>query len=106
MPVEEREEEEEYKAQIVNGPPSMDPYNNINTAPSTNPNMHQQQQTQLWDAFRAGAMWAQSQGAQMPIWSADAGSPMTAFFSQPPAGQTGPGNGEENGGPDQIGEHY
>lgn len=31
-----------------------------------NPNMQPAMQGQLWDAFRAGAMWAQSQGGQMP----------------------------------------
>ena len=115
MPVEEGEEEEEeqqQEAQLAHTPPSMAPYNNnINAAPNTNLNMQQQQQTQLWDAFRAGAMWAQSQGGQMPVpgygyGQMPPGSPMGAFFSQPPAGgQTSPGNGEEIGGPDQIGEH-
>ena len=116
MPVEEGEEEEEeqqQEAQLAHTPPSMAPYNNnINAAPNTNLNMQQQQQTQLWDAFRAGAMWAQSQGGQMPVpgygyGQMPPGSPMGAFFSQPPpaGGQTSPGNGEEIGGPDQIGEH-
>jgi hypothetical protein len=29
---------------------------------TNNPNM----QGQMWDAFRAGAMWAQAQGSQLP----------------------------------------
>lgn len=58
----------------------------LNTTNNPNP---QHQNSQLWDAFRAGAMWAQSQGGQVPagygygsMSNPSVGSPMT-FFSQP-----------------------
>ncbi|KAL3792112.1 hypothetical protein HJC23_013386 [Cyclotella cryptica] len=63
-------------------------------------------QQQLWDAFRAGAMWAQSQAGQMPPGGMPPGGyggysmPMPGgmgFFSQPPHPQ-GPG-GEMSAGP-------
>ena len=42
-------------------PPMMPQMNNMGNVPNM-----QGMQGQLWDAFRAGAMWAQSQGGQMP----------------------------------------
>jgi len=56
---------------------------------ANNPNM-QHQNSQLWDAFRAGAIWAQSHGGQVPAGygyampNTNVGSPV-AFFSPPPA---------------------
>ncbi len=39
----------------------------MNTMPSyMNVNNSSTIQGQMWDAFRAGAMWAQSQGSQLP----------------------------------------
>eukprot|EP00580_Thalassiosira_gravida_P002712 CAMPEP_0201620806 /NCGR_PEP_ID=MMETSP0492-20130828/45074_1 /ASSEMBLY_ACC=CAM_ASM_000837 /TAXON_ID=420259 /ORGANISM="Thalassiosira gravida, Strain GMp14c1" /LENGTH=399 /DNA_ID=CAMNT_0048090113 /DNA_START=231 /DNA_END=1427 /DNA_ORIENTATION=+ len=57
---------------------------------ASNPNV-QNQNSQLWDAFRAGAIWAQSQGGQIPAGYGYGGMPNPAmgnpgaFFSQPPA---------------------
>jgi hypothetical protein len=52
----------------------MPSYMNINN----NPNM----QGQMWDAFRAGAMWAQAQGSQMP----PIGGPMPVNMGPPMGG--------------------
>lgn len=83
----EQDENADNALQSVPAGPVMVPY--MNTA--NNPNM-QHQNSQLWDAFRAGAMWAQSQGGQVPAGygygampNPSVGSPM-AFVSQPSAG--------------------
>lgn len=71
-------------------------------AASNNPNM----QYQLWDAFRAGAMWAQSQGGQVPPGYGYGGMPNAppggnmGFFGQPPAGAP-MGGGYPGGQPPQ-----
>lgn len=83
----EQEETAENAIQPVPVGPVMVPY--MSTA--NNPNM-QHQNSQLWDAFRAGAMWAQSQGGQVPAGygygvmpNPSVGSPMS-FVSQPSTG--------------------
>ncbi len=46
-------------------------------------------QGQMWDAFRAGAMWAQSQGSQLPpmggLMPMNVGLPMGGFDSKHPS---------------------
>lgn len=94
------EEDEVAQNAIPGAPGSMIPYMNM----VNNPNM-QHQNSQLWDAFRAGAMWAQSQGGQMPpgygypgAMQPPGGGNPAAFFSQgPPPGA--PGGGQMGGYP-------